>query len=64
MCLVSPPVFEVLHAAQAAEPAVDHDGHSGAERFTFLHAAQRQTNDMLQFMAHTKEPVFRSIAGI
>lgn len=39
----SPPVFEVLHAAQAAEPAVDHDGHPGAERFAFLHAAQRRT---------------------
>lgn len=43
MCkrFVSPPVFEVLHAAQAAEPAVDHDGHSGTERFAFLHAAQK-----------------------
>lgn len=39
MC-VFPPVFEMLHAAQTAEPAVDHDGHSGAERFTLLHAAQ------------------------
>lgn len=49
---VSPPVFEVLHTAQAAEPAVDHDGHSGTERLTFLHAAQRRINDMLQFMAY------------
>lgn len=37
---VFPPVFEMLHAAQTAEPAVDHDGHSGAERLTLLHAAQ------------------------
>lgn len=42
VCVLSPPpVFEVLHAAQAAEPAVDHDGHSGTERFAFLHAAQK-----------------------
>lgn len=40
---VFPPVFEMLHTAQAAEPAVDHDGHSGAECFTLLHAAQKHT---------------------
>lgn len=33
------PVLEVLHAAQAAESAVDHDGHPGAQRLALLHAA-------------------------
>ena len=34
------PVLEVLHAAQAAEAAVDHDGHPGAQRLALLHAAR------------------------
>ncbi len=40
LCRVLPPVFQMLHTAQTAEPAVDHDGHSGAESFTLLHAAK------------------------
>lgn len=31
------PILQVLHRSKTLEPAVDHDGHSGAESFTFLH---------------------------
>lgn len=31
----------MLHAAQTAEPAVDHDGHPGAKSFTLLHTITR-----------------------
>lgn len=38
------PVFEVLHTAQAAEPAVDHDGHPSAKGFTLLHAVRKNNH--------------------
>lgn len=38
----------MLHAAQAAEPAVDHDGHPGAKCFTLLHAVKKHKDEVSQ----------------
>lgn len=37
------PVLQVLYRSQTLEPAVDHDGHSGAKSLTFLHTDHTDT---------------------
>lgn len=37
------PVLQVLHRSETLESAVHHDGHSGAERLTFLHTDHTDT---------------------
>ncbi len=36
------PVLQVLDTTQTAEPAIHHNGHPGAQRFTFLHTKSEQ----------------------